>query len=261
MPQPMTVDELLADDDAVYRFINWQPSLIAPVMWIREAQAGYISEESTFREIAEQFGPSGAYPIDWSALGISHMINFATLLDDAENGLGEDMPGQAHADGLIRQVFRGVDEVFRELLQPYVDSFMFSEETSAPTEQILDLNDVDWGTVESFNAAILKDLAPGNSIPFWQNGQYVILGDTQSAAWRMAVERANGYDPPNGESVSGWVTMDARGSTFSSGGISVTGNYEEGSFKAAIRRFSNKRITFGDQPAESEVEPAIRPRR
>ena len=244
MPQTITVDQLLADDTLLGQFLAWQPSLTPAVMWCKEALSGYINDDTSMEELAQQFGPGGEYPIDWDALGIAHMIDFGVRYDADGASEDEDLLGGSHATGLVTRVIRDIDAEFRQLLQSYADSFAFSLETSDPQAQVIDLTDIDWATVESFNEAILKNLGPGESVAFWQTGSQLILGDTQSAAWRMAIERANGYDPPTGDEQSGWVTMAARGSTFSSGKISVSGNYEKTGFKTALRRFSNKDVDF-----------------
>lgn len=238
MPQSMTVDELLADQDALGRFLAWQPSLTAAAMFCQEALSGYISDETSMADIAQQFGPEGQYPIDWDALGMAHMIDGAVWMDEG----GDDL--NVHSSGIVRRTIRDIDAELRQMLQPYVESFAFSEQTSAPDAQVIDLTDVDWATVDAYNEAILKGLEAGSSVAFWQTGAQVILGDTQSESWRKAIERANGYDPPSGADQSGWVTMAAKGGTFSSGKITVSGNYDKTGFKSAIRRVSNKDIDF-----------------
>lgn len=239
----MTVDELLADDDTLARFLAWQPSLTAAAMWCRDSLSGYVDDGVPMSVIKERFGPGGAYPIDWDALGMDHMIDGAARYD----GFDEDSEdwGAAHAKGIVRRTLREVTAILKnEILAPYVESFEFSEQASAPEAQVIDLAQVDWATVTSWNEAIMKDLEPGQSVAFWQAGDQIILGDTQSAAWRMAIERANGYDPPTGDNLSGWVTMQAKGGLGSSGKVSVTGNYDQSGFKTALRRFSNKSVEF-----------------
>ncbi len=96
----------------------------------------------------------------------------------------------------------------------------------------------------AWNEAIVKDLDEGDSEKYWQDGEHLVIGEQQAPAWRMAIEAANGVDPPTGDSFTGWLTMRARGSTLSAGRITVNGNCDQAAFKDAVRAFSNKRIDF-----------------
>jgi hypothetical protein len=238
MSQSLTVNELLADDEKVRRFLAWQPSLTNVVMFCQEGLSGYLTDATSAAELATRFGSDGQYPIDWDALGMEHMILFAVDFDS-----GGTLSEHAHSKGLVTRTFREIDAELRKVLQSYVDSFVFSEEVSQPQAKVVDLADIDAATVKSMNDAVLKDLRAGQSVPFWQAGGQLILGGMQSAAWRMAIERANGLDP-NGEQGNGLVTMVSRGGALSSGKISVSGKYDRDAFKSAIREFSNKDIDF-----------------
>jgi hypothetical protein len=238
MTQPLTVNELLADDEKLRRFLAWQPGLTNVVMFCQQGLSGYLTDSTSAAELATRFGSDGQYPIDWDALGMKHMILFAVDFDS-----GGNLSEHAHSKGLATRTFREIDAELRRVLQSYVDSFVFSEEVSQPKAEEVKLADIDAATVKSINEAVLKDLPADQSLPYWQNGPYLILGGMQSAAWRMAIERANGLNP-DGDQGNGLVTMVSRGGALSSGKISVNGKYERDAFKSAIREFSNKDIDF-----------------
>lgn len=238
MTQPLTVNDLLADNEKLRRFLAWQPSLTNIVMFCQEGLNGYLTDSTSAADLAARFGSDGQYPIDWDALGMEHMILAAVDFDS-----GGNLSDHAHSKGLVTRTFRDIDAELRKVLQSYVESFAFSDQVSQPQANVVDLADIDAVTVKSINEAVLKDLRAGQSAPYWQTGAWLILGGTQSAAWRMAIERANGLDP-DGDQGNGLVTMVSRGGALSSGKISVSGKYDKDAFKSAIRQFSNKDIDF-----------------
>jgi hypothetical protein len=115
---------------------------------------------------------------------------------------------------------------------------------SAPTARPVTIADVDWGVVQAMNERLLKDSDEGESFPYWQRGAQVIIGDQQSAAWRRAVEAANGVDPADGSSPTGTITMAEKGGTFSRGTLRVTGSTDAAGMRTAIAAFSNKTVEF-----------------
>jgi hypothetical protein len=90
----------------------------------------------------------------------------------------------------------------------------------------------DQGSVDTDNEGRLKALQPGDKLPFHQLGAVVVLGDFAGS------RRKSNWS-------TGEVEMIAKGSgLFNTGDIRVTGDYEEGAFKTAIRKFSKKDIEF-----------------
>jgi hypothetical protein len=231
----ITMDELVSNADVRAGFVAWQPGLEGLVEFCVEATTGTLGETMTLDELVEGFGPDGKYPIDWAALGVEHMII-------AGQGFSEG--GHAHADGIERRIVREIHAELRSVLEPYLEAYEFSTTVSNPTAGTIGIDDIDWSTVAAWNEAIVKDLAEGDSVKYWQNGEHLVIGEQQTPAWRMAIEAANGVDSPAGDNFTGWLTMTARGTGLSAGRMTVNGNCDQRALKDAVRAFSNKRIDF-----------------
>ena len=104
--------------------------------------------------------------------------------------------------------------------------------------------EVDWGFVQSLNQRLLKDTEKGQSLPFWQAGAALLLGTEQPPTYRRLFEQLGGNSDGDGNAPNGQVTVLSRGGALSHGEIEVTGDYDQAPFKAAIRQFSEKKISF-----------------
>lgn len=103
---------------------------------------------------------------------------------------------------------------------------------------------IDWTFVTGVNKQSVKDLGEGDSLPFWQAREGLLIGNYFPENYRRIFEEAAGATEADGNQPHGQLTMEEKGGTFSSGKLSVTGYYEQDSFKASIREFSDKKITF-----------------
>jgi hypothetical protein len=91
--------------------------------------------------------------------------------------------------------------------------------------------------VDERNQYFLKDLDEGTSIGFCQSGDLVLIGQGHHPLYYAWVRSQP-------DATEGSITMEEKGSGFSTGSISVTGYGDPDAFKAAIRRFSKKKIDF-----------------
>jgi hypothetical protein len=238
----MTPDELLqGDNDAAWTALRERrPYLVGPAAFCRLFQDGVISDETTFAEIQQRFGPgSGEYEIDWSALQVAHMVEIGQMYENDADG---EMLGAAHAPQLIRQTVRNLNEALWDAVREGVTA-MDAQDAAVNGPAEMPLDQIDWTQLQQWNEAILKNLAEGDSTNFWQSGGWLVIGDNNYDPWKRALEVANGLQP-SGSQPTGQITMDARGSLGSRGSMTVTGSPDTEAFKAAVREFSQKSIDF-----------------
>jgi hypothetical protein len=128
-----------------------------------------------------------------------------------------------------------------EYLAQYRDAFAADVDAnvgvSDPTmADHIDPNDFDQSVIDGVNEYNLKNLDEGGVISFFQARDLVLIGDGFPMEYvRYAANAGTG----------GTITMESRGSFGSTGEILVEGSSDPDSFKAAVRRFSKKKITFG----------------
>jgi hypothetical protein len=111
------------------------------------------------------------------------------------------------------------------------------------------LNMIDTDKVKAINKQVMKDLkepdpetdTPGESLEFWQAGDYLLLGTKHDASYYGIVMAQPNY-------YKGTLTMaeKGRGRLFNRGTIEVEGTQDTKNFKLAIREFSEKEIKFID---------------
>jgi hypothetical protein len=110
---------------------------------------------------------------------------------------------------------------------------------SDPQAVTLTRDRMDQAVVDSFNQDALKTLAEGSSIDFWMRDDLLLIGNNQPKPY---VEFAK-----NGGN-KGTLKMKAKGGAFSSDEVVVKQEawLDLAALKEAIRRFSQKKVTVGD---------------
>jgi hypothetical protein len=106
------------------------------------------------------------------------------------------------------------------------------------------LDQIDTAKVATINQQVMKALkeppdskSKGDSVDFWQAGEYVLLGDTHDPRYYKLLQQEANY-------CKGSLTMAEKGGAFGPGKIEVFGSRDPDDFKAAIRDFSKKKISF-----------------
>jgi hypothetical protein len=139
-----------------------------------------------------------------------------------------------------------------EMLEPYASMFrddifeLQSQHPSEPTPIEITLSQIDMGTVDSINQAVLKDLPEfnkdpaGSRVTFYANTEVVLIGDNHPGTYYQYL-----YD--RGHTV-GTVTMMRRGSAFSAGRLEV-------GLVEVIQPGGGSRV--GVLPSQDEVRQAV----
>jgi hypothetical protein len=237
------------------------------------------------REEQEKFKRAyddGEIEIDWARVGRQNGLHFG-LLDVGETCsffqttdgvllVGENTPkqygdfltaegaavGTLYVESLERGVRRGriqvtgaVDQqAFKDAIRAFSRieiKFVGSEPGTA--------DPLDPSRITELNTVTLKAAQPGEEIEFWQAGDLVLLGRRHPDSVINELVNRGAF--------TGTVVVTRRGSGLDPGEIVVWGSHDEKGFKKAIRKISNKQVTFGDAEAfdaeAADAQPADQP--
>lgn len=154
---------------------------------------------------------------------------------DARKMFDEVIDG-LYDDGEARSSLRAYCSQWLEVIYPYFTDFLRQNQW-APQAATLTRDRIDDAVVDNVNQATLKGMRePGQAADFWQTGDLVLIGGGHAASYYQFVTDSGG--------VQGQIEIVSRGSAFSSGEIRVTGCTDQARFKQAVRRFSDKKITY-----------------
>lgn len=110
-----------------------------------------------------------------------------------------------------------------------------------PVTTTMTMDQIDQSYLDSVNEYNLKALEEGGYIEYRFFGGKLLVGP-ETGSFAPAYVQVFEYEA---ETVSGHIMMKSKGGTFSSGEIMVSGfTGDQSAFKAAIRRFSKKSVTF-----------------
>ena len=113
-------------------------------------------------------------------------------------------------------------------------------EISAPQLKELSIDDVEQAVVDQWNERTLKDLKQNAKADFIQIDDLVIMVHPEGKDAQPYVKWAR-KQPGRAE---GTVTMVEKGGAFSAGSVRAEGTGDQGSFEAAVKRVSKKKVTF-----------------
>lgn len=134
-----------------------------------------------------------------------------------------------------------------ERLDPYQGTFrrdieeIQSSAASEPVPMALTRDRIDQQVVDSINQSALKSLPEAGGmdsfVEFWMKGDLLLIGEDHPAGY-LAFARDGG--------TQGQIYMNAKGGVFSRGELLVqgVGGGNQDSFKEALRRFSQKKVSF-----------------
>jgi hypothetical protein len=238
---PATLDETMAEESWWYLFLQFARSSGQPYLDF----ANFLTQD---RDAAID-----AIRIEYGAVNVQD--------DGADDGAD---PALAYATAQFERLCRMAEDGLRELYPVFPDEVQrikawagtvaSNDERWAAQDQVgversdpravmafTPIDELDTNYIQQVNEYSWEAAKSAGSVDFIfepQSGTLLLGPDNFTPQYAQSVSLAGGS--------RGTVSVDSRGSTFSRGGVTVSGAYgDETTFKRAFRKVSDKSITFG----------------
>lgn len=194
----------------------------------------HVRYSQPWQQVEETFvDADGPMALPWPEGVKQRFARLANGMDDDPSGAMQDLWYVASEwfDGYLPFFFADIAEIQASAV-------------SEPVAVGLTLDSIDRSMVDAINQAALKSLPDAEGVdsflPYWQLGDLVLLGDDHPSQYLQYVQENGGGE--------GQIYMNSKGGFASRGELLVQGHgsHHEHSddFKTAIRRFSQKKLTF-----------------